>query len=66
MMHGKNSFVEIFKNLIRYRSKNNFVGPQNDYSLSIDDNVKNFNIPATNSNVLHNYFDGPKLLALSN
>jgi len=57
MIHGKNSFAEISKNLIRYRSKNNFVRPQNDYSL-IDDNVKNFNILATSSSVLYNYFDG--------
>jgi len=24
-MHGKNGFVEVFKNLTRYRSENNFV-----------------------------------------
>jgi len=58
MIHGKNNFAEILKNLIRYRSKNNFVEPQNNYSLSVDDNLKNFNILATSSSVLHNYFDG--------
>jgi len=26
-VHGKNGFTKIFKNLTRYRSKNNFVGP---------------------------------------
>jgi len=25
--HGKNSFVEISKNLVRYRFENNFIGP---------------------------------------
>ena len=25
--HGENDFVEVFKNLARYRSENNFVGP---------------------------------------
>jgi len=26
-IHGKNDFAEILKNLDRYKSKNNFVGP---------------------------------------
>ena len=27
IMHGKNDFVQVSKNLARYRSENNFVGP---------------------------------------
>jgi len=27
MIHGKNSFAEVSKNLIRYRIENNFIGP---------------------------------------
>jgi len=26
-LHGKNGFVEVFKNLNRYRAENNFVKP---------------------------------------
>jgi len=26
-MHEKNGFVEVSKNIVRYRSENNFVGP---------------------------------------
>jgi len=28
MLHGKNSFAEVSKNLVRYRFENNFVGPK--------------------------------------
>jgi len=28
IIHGKNDFAEVFKNLARYRSENNFVGPK--------------------------------------
>jgi len=30
-IYGKNNFAEVSKNLARYRSKNNFVGYQNNY-----------------------------------
>jgi len=34
--------------------------------LNVDDKVvKNFNILATNLNVVHNYFDGPNKIILS-
>jgi len=26
-IHGKNNFVEVSKNLARYRAENNFIGP---------------------------------------
>jgi len=26
VIHGKNAFIEVFKNLTRYKSENNFVG----------------------------------------
>ena len=30
-LHKKNGFANVFKNLIRYRSENNIVEPQNNY-----------------------------------
>ena len=48
MRHGKNDFVDMFKNLATYRSENNFVDHQNDYgrnSNKWDSNAaKNFDI----------------------
>jgi len=60
--HGKNDFAEIFKNLTRYKSENNFVNYQNYYvdcSNTISNVAKNFDILVTNFNILHNYFDDP-------
>jgi len=55
--HGKNDFIEICKNLPRYRSENNFVGLSKYVEcLNIDKIAKSFNILATSWNVLHNYF----------
>jgi len=59
-IYRKNSFVEISKNLTRYKSENNV-----EY-LNINNNAaKSFNILATDLNILHNYFDSPiKLLSV--
>lgn len=51
-VHGK-SFAEESKNLVKYKSENNFVG-----ILSMIRNCKNaFYIQITNLNVLNHYFD---------
>jgi len=48
--HGKNDFIKVSKNLIRYRSEN-FIGFQNNYvERSIISNVVNFDILTTNLN----------------
>jgi len=60
MLHGKNGFAEVCKNLAKYRTENN-LDHQNNYvgRLSVDDNaVKCFYVLSTSLNVLHNYFDG--------
>jgi len=54
--------LKYLKNLVKCRSENNFVGPQNNYVkyLNVDDNVaKDFNVLTIRWNVSHNYFDGP-------
>ena len=38
LLHGKNRFAKISKNLARYKSENNFIGHQNNYGIS---NIKN-------------------------
>jgi len=69
LVHGKNGSVEISENLARYRSENNLLDHQNIYveRLSVDDSnaANSFNILATSLNILHNYFDGPKLCSVS-
>jgi len=50
----------VSKNLIRFRSENNFVESSNDYieSSSIRSNVaKSFDILTTSLSVLYNHFD---------
>jgi len=50
--------------MCRYSSENNFID-QNNYveHLSVDDNAaKSFNILATSSSGLHNYFDDPSII----
>jgi len=37
MIHRKNDFAEIFKNLSKYRSENNFVGLSNNYAKTHDE-----------------------------
>jgi len=59
----RNNFVEVSKNLVKYRSKNNFVELSKLYYYversSIINNAKSFDILTTNLSVLHNYFNGP-------
>jgi len=53
LLHEKNDSA---KNLIRYRSENNFVSHQNNYrKLKNNNAAENFDILA-NLNVPHNYF----------
>jgi len=61
-VYGKNGFAEISKNLDT-NLKIILLDHQNNY-VSIDDNTtKSFNILATSLNVVHNYFDSPKLFS---
>jgi len=63
-LHRKNDFVEIFKNLAKYRSENNLDLENNDIEhLNVDDKIaKSFNILATSLNVLHVYSDPNKII----
>jgi len=56
LLHGKSNFVEISKNLDRYKSENNIVGLKNNYignSSMISNAAKCFGILTINLNVLH-------------
>jgi len=63
ILHRKIDFVEVFKNLGRYRSENNVVELLNNYVESLnkhdDKTTKSFNILTTSLNVLYNYFNDP-------
>jgi len=57
MLYGKN-FVKVFKKLDRYRDENNFVeSSKYNYIRKSRNAAKCFDILATSSNVLYNYFD---------
>jgi len=58
--YEKNGFAEVSKNLVKYRSNNNFVYCQNNYvrrSTVMSNAAKNFDFLTISLNVLHNYFD---------
>jgi len=59
----KNDFVEVSKELGRYRSENNFVESLKwlckNSSMML---AKSFDIPVTSLSVLYNYFDSPTKL----
>lgn len=58
IVHEKNSFVEVCKNLVRYKSKNNFVGHRrNNYVGRSSNFAKSFDVVATGLNVQYNYFN---------
>jgi len=59
VLHSKNDFAEISKNLGKYRSTNNFID-QNNYVRNSNNAAKNFDIPETS--VLHNHFNSPTKL----
>ena len=54
-------FAEVFKNLAKYRSKNNFVGPLKlNRALKMVTRMSNFlQYRSLYLNVLHNYFNSP-------
>jgi len=54
----KNDFVEVFKNLARYRSENNFLRLSNNVGNSsmMSNTVESFNILTTSLSVLYNYY----------
>jgi len=58
VLYGKNGFVEVSKNLTRYKSKNKFGSPNNCRTFKLVARMlKLFAALLQRLNVLHNYFD---------